>query len=156
MKGVPLARAPFSASSSPGRTSGSASSSGKRKVMASVDPGANAATWRSVAAIASLVRYILTPVEATTAGCQPLPPVVARLEVDRNEPQPLRDAETELDQALSFPSLRTRPVDLEYPQARGDLRPALGERVQAGAEDDVLGDAAAGCFSDEVLDEAST
>jgi hypothetical protein len=36
--------------------------------MASVEPGASAAIWRSVAAIASLVRYKLTPVEATTAG----------------------------------------------------------------------------------------
>src|SRR5438132_1190293 len=46
MKGVPLARAPFSASRSAGRTSGSASSNGKRNVIASVDPGASAATWR--------------------------------------------------------------------------------------------------------------
>ncbi len=36
--------------------------------MASVEPGASAATWRSVAAIASVVSYMLTPVDATTAG----------------------------------------------------------------------------------------
>jgi hypothetical protein len=38
------------------------------KDMASVDPEVRVATWRSVAAIASLVRYMLTPVDATTAG----------------------------------------------------------------------------------------
>src|SRR5258707_1247931 len=36
--------------------------------MASVEPGASAAVWRRVAAIASFVRYMLTPVEATIAG----------------------------------------------------------------------------------------
>ena len=132
--------------------------------MASVEPGASAATWRSVAAIASLVRYMLTPVEATTAGWPASKPAaasrshqdVARLEVDRHEPQPLRDAEAELDQALPLPGLRTGLIDLEHPQAGGDLRPALGEGVQAGAEDDVLADAAASLFHDQILDEAST
>ena len=132
--------------------------------MASVEPGASAATWRSVAAIASLVRYMLTPVEATTAGwpaskpaaVEPFPPGIARLEIDRHEPQPVRDAEAELDQALPLPGLRTGLVDLEHPQAGGDLRPALGEGVQAGAEDDVLADAAAGLLHDQILDEAST
>ena len=131
--------------------------------MASVEPGASAATWRSVAAIASLVRYMLTPVEATTAGRagveargrQPLPPGVARLEVDRHEPQKRRDAEAELDQALALPRLRTGLVDLEHAQARGELGPALGEGVQARAEDDVLRDAAGGLLRDEILDEAS-
>ena len=85
-----------------------------------------------------------------------MPPRVAPLEVHRNEPQQFRDTETELDQALSFPGLRARPVDLEYPKAGGDLRLALGERVQTGAEDDVLFDTTANFFSDEVLDEAST
>jgi hypothetical protein len=45
--------------------------------MASVDPGASAATWRSVAAIASLMRYMLTPVEATTAGWAASKPAAA-------------------------------------------------------------------------------
>jgi hypothetical protein len=36
--------------------------------IAKVEPGARAATWRNVAAIASVVRYMLTPVDATTAG----------------------------------------------------------------------------------------
>src|SRR5712691_7800044 len=52
MKGVPFARAPAAARSIPGRTSGSASSIGSMNDMASVEPGASAATWRSVAAIA--------------------------------------------------------------------------------------------------------
>jgi hypothetical protein len=37
-------------------------------VMANVEPGARAAISRNVAAIASRVRYMVTPVEATTAG----------------------------------------------------------------------------------------
>ena len=37
-------------------------------VIASVEPGASLATWRRVAAVASLVRYRVTPAEATTAG----------------------------------------------------------------------------------------
>ena len=37
-----------------------------------------------------------------------------------------------------------RLVDLKNPQARGDFRPALGEGVEAGAEDDVLIDSAVG------------
>ena len=45
--------------------------------MASIDPGASAAIWRSVAAIASLVRYMLTPVEATIAGWPESKPAAA-------------------------------------------------------------------------------
>ena len=45
--------------------------------MASVEPGASAAIWRSVAAFASFVRYMLTPVEATTAGWPASKPAVA-------------------------------------------------------------------------------
>ena len=96
------------------------------------------------------------PVGIEARGRQPLPPGVARLEVDRHEPQPRRDAEAELDQALALPGLRTGLVDLEDPQAGGELRPALGEGVQAGAEDDVLADAAASLLHDQILDEAST
>jgi hypothetical protein len=36
--------------------------------MASVEPGASRAIWRKVAAVASLLRYMVTPVDATTAG----------------------------------------------------------------------------------------
>ncbi len=131
-------------------------------VAASVEPGASAATWRSVAAVASRLRYMMTPVEATTAGwpaveagaLELLPPGPAALEVDGHEPQPLRDAVAELDQTLALPGLRPRPIDLEYAQPRGDLRPALREGVEAGAEDDVLADAAARPLDDQILDEA--
>ena len=68
MNGVPFAAAPAIARSMPGRTSGSAISTGSENDMTSVDPAASAATWRNVAATASLVRYMLTPVEATSAG----------------------------------------------------------------------------------------
>ena len=68
MNGVPLARAPFSAMSSPGRTAGSAISSGNRNVIANGEPRASPATSCSVAALASFVRYMLTPVDTTTAG----------------------------------------------------------------------------------------
>lgn len=36
------------------------------KVMASLEPGASAAIWRGVATFASRVRYMVTPVDATT------------------------------------------------------------------------------------------
>ena len=39
-----------------------------KAARATVDPAASDASSRSVAAFASLVRYMLTPVEATTAG----------------------------------------------------------------------------------------
>ncbi len=39
--------------------------------IARVEPGAKAATWRSVAAIVSVVRYMVTPVDATIAGWSP-------------------------------------------------------------------------------------
>src|SRR5438552_2308305 len=68
MKGVPDAAAPFRAGSAIWRSSGSMSSTGGMKVIASMEPGASAAIWRSVAAVASLVRYTLTPVDATIAG----------------------------------------------------------------------------------------
>src|SRR5262245_10657199 len=68
MNGVPVARAPGAAPSHAGRTPGSARAIGSMNDMASVEPEASAATWDNVAVIASLVRYMLTPVEATTAG----------------------------------------------------------------------------------------
>ncbi len=94
---------------------------------------------------ASWSRYMLTPVETTTrglcrveaGGCQLLQPGIARLEVDRHQPQPIGHAEAKLDQAPALPCLRSRPVDLEHAEARGDLGPALGEGVEPRAEDDV-------------------
>src|SRR5205807_6886687 len=68
----------------------------------------------------------------------------------------LRDAEAELDQAQALPGLGTGLVDLEHLQAGGDLRPALGETVEARSEDNVLADAAASLFHNQILDEAST
>ena len=68
MNGVPEPRAPRVLASSPARSASSMSSAGSRNVIASVEPGASAASCRSVAAVASLVRYMLTPVDATTAG----------------------------------------------------------------------------------------
>ena len=86
-----------------------------------------------------------------SGGRQPLPPGRAGLEVDRHQPQPLWDAEAELDQALPLPGLRTRLVDFEHPQAGGDRRPALHEGVQAGSEDDVLADAVTSLFHEQIL-----
>src|SRR6202451_1751087 len=132
MNGVPEARAPFAAIAGRGRSCSSSSSEGSRNVIATVDPGASAASRRSVAALASRVRYMLTPVEATTAGAagedpasassshqdapapggapprgrggeepapgQQPPPGRARLEVDRDQVQPGRDAVADLGQ----------------------------------------------------------
>ena len=119
--------------------------------MTNVDPGAIAATWRNVAAIASLVRYMLTPVEATIAGRpdRSLRPPAAPT---RRRPPRSRPA-----RAAATPGCRSRarsgaaastpeagPVDLEHAAWR-HLRPALREGIQAGAEDDVLADAATTC-----------
>jgi len=119
--------------------------------MASVEPGASAATWRSVATIASLVRYMLTPVDATTAGCPDL-------EVDWHQPQERRyaEAEVEVDGALALPRLRSGPIHLEHEQTGGKLRPTLGEGIQARSNDDVLPDAAGSLLRNEIFDEAGT
>jgi hypothetical protein len=52
---------------------------------------------------------------------------------------------------VRLPGLRAGLVDLEYPQAASDLRPAQGESVRAGSENDVLADAVASLFHDQVL-----
>jgi hypothetical protein len=100
---------------------------------------------------------MLTPVEATTAGGATRRAVtrsrVARLKVDRHQPQPVGHAVAELGQALPLPGLGPGLVDLEHPQPRGEAGPALGEGVQARAQDDVLPDAAVGLLGHEVLDE---
>ena len=67
-KGVPFARPPSAARPILGRTSGSANSIGNRNDMTSVELGTSDATRRTVAAIASSIRYVLIPVEATIAG----------------------------------------------------------------------------------------
>jgi hypothetical protein len=54
-----------------------------------------------------------------------------------------------------FHALGAWLVDLKHVQAGGDLRPSLGESVQARSPDDVLGDTAiADLLDDQVLDEA--
>lgn len=68
MKGVPFARAPAAARSIAGRNSASAISIGSMNDIANVEPAVSDATWRNVAAIASVVEYMLTPVDAMTAG----------------------------------------------------------------------------------------
>jgi hypothetical protein len=129
--------------------------------MASVEPGASTVTWRRVAAI------VHGQVHAHTCGrhdrgapgvkarrCQALPPYLARLEIDRDKLQERRDAEAEVDEALALPGLRTGPIHLEHEQPRGQFRAALGERIQAGSEDDVLLNATASLFRDQILEEA--
>ena len=86
------------------------------------------------------------------AGGRQLLPPGARLEVDRHEPQPLGDAESELHQAAALPGLRTRAVDLEDPHSRGNLRPPLGKGVEASSQKDVLADAPVGLLCDKILD----
>ena len=94
------------------------------------------------------------PAGVEAGGRHAVAPRSARLEVDRHQPQPVRDAKAELDQPPALPGLRAGPVDLEHSDAGGDLRPALGKRVETGAEDDVLTDALRGLFHDQILDEA--
>ena len=60
--------------------------------MATVEPGARPASWRRVAAVAAFVRYMMMPVETTTAGrpgskpaAKPLRPRLVRLEIHRND-----------------------------------------------------------------------
>src|SRR6185437_9033645 len=87
------------------------------------------------------------------AGGQPLHPCVARLEIHGHESQAIRYPETDIDQALPLPGLRRRPIDLEHPQLRGHLRPALYEGVQPRSENDVLADTALRLLEHQVLDE---
>src|SRR6185312_1035511 len=81
---------------------------------------------------------------AVEAGLCQRVPGIARLEIDRHEAQPRRQAEAEGRQALPFPGLRPWAVDLEEREVRGDLGPALREAVEARAEDHVLRAAALG------------
>lgn len=69
--------------------------------------------------------------------------------------QPLWGAVPEIEQALPLPGLCTRLIDFEYLKARGEFRPALGEGIEPGPEDDVLAHAAPHFLGDEIPDEAS-
>ena len=62
----------------------------------------------------------------------------------------LRHAVAELLQALPLPRLGPGLVDLEHPHALGELGVPLCERVEPGAEEDVLADA---LVDEQVLDE---
>ena len=64
MNGVPAARAPRSVISRPGRSSASISSVGSWNVITSWLRGASVAACASVARVASLVMYMLTPTDA--------------------------------------------------------------------------------------------
>ena len=129
--------------------------------MASVEPGASPAIWRRVAAVASRLRYMVTPVETTTAGWSGSKPAAASwahqsaadLEIDGHQAQPVGDAVAELVEAPTLPGLGTRLIDLEHPESGGELGPALGEGVEARAQDHVLGDAEVGPLGDQILDE---
>ncbi len=51
--------------------------------------------------------------------------------------------------------MRSRLVNLEYSHFRRNLRPALGEGVQAGSQDHVLADVLSMLYN-QILDEAGT
>ena len=114
MKGVPLARAPFSAASRRGRRD--LAQRGRDRILREIHADAGGGHDCGLVCIEA-------------GGHQPLPPGVARLEVNRHEPQPIRNAKAELDQPLPLPGLRTGPVGLEYKQAGDDLWPGLGRAV---------------------------
>eukprot|EP00456_Euglypha_rotunda_P067890 TRINITY_DN58_c11_g1_i5.p1 TRINITY_DN58_c11_g1~~TRINITY_DN58_c11_g1_i5.p1 ORF type:complete len:914 (+),score=171.34 TRINITY_DN58_c11_g1_i5:4186-6927(+) len=86
---------------------------------------------------------------------QPLPPDIARFEVDWNEPQVGRQAEAEFDQPLPLPGLRSRLVDLEHDEPRGELRSPLGKGIKTGSENDILTNARRGLLLDQIFDKAS-
>ena len=125
--------------------------------MANVDPGASPAIWRSVAALASFVRYSVTPGRdhRPRADRDRNPPPRA---ASHHDPPPSKSTGTKRSHSgtpkpsscrrLTLPGLRTRAGRPRTPAAgRRQLRPALGEGVEAGAEDDVLGDALVGLLA---------
>ena len=83
---------------------------------------------------------------------QAFPPRIG-LEVDRHEAQPLRRAVAQLGEALPLPCLGCGWSTSNTVSLGGDFGPALGERVDSGAEEHVLVDAVVRSLGDEVLDE---
>ena len=72
-------------------------------------------------------------------------------EVHRREHDRRRQRDVRLPQPLALPDLRGGIVHLEHAQRR--VRVAIGERVQAGAEDDILPHAAGDGVRELVLDQ---
>jgi len=83
-----------------------------------------------------------------------LPPYIARLKVDWDESQKRRDAEAELDEALTFPGLRAGLIDFEDAQTTSKFGTALSEGVQTRSENDLLLHALRSSFLHEIFDEA--
>ncbi len=74
----------------------------------------------------------------------------------RRHRRPVENPVAELDEAGLFPRLRPGCVDLEDERAWGQRGPALGKGVEAGSEQDVLGNVALDLLFEEVFDQAST
>ncbi len=122
--------------------------------MASVEPGAERGELAQRRRVASLVRYMLTPVDATTAGLSGVeaggqrahPTTTRRISKStgtrRSQSGTPKPSSTR--RAASTPGC---PAGRPRRSCRreAEVGPALGERVEAGAEDDVLADAAAAC-----------
>ena len=76
------------------------------------------------------------------------------LEIDGDEAKPLGDAESGFSQTLPLPRLRPGLIHLEDVQAMSDLGTALGESIEACAQDYVLGYALLLLFFNKVLDKS--
>ena len=122
--------------------------------MTNVEPGASAATWRSVAAIASRGEVHADAGRGDDRGLAPdrsrrrraapttTPPASKSTGTKRSQSGMPKPSST---RRWRFHACGPGPIDLEHAQARRDVAAALRERVEAGAEDDVLGDARARC-----------
>ena len=132
--------------------------------MASVDPGASAAICRSVAAIASLVRYMLTPVDATIAGCPASKPAAAsRSHQDRpprSRPAPAAGTPEGPGQARSGAAASTPEGQADRPRICAVWEANSGRRwakVSSPAPRmTYCPTPRPACFRDQILDEAST